>query len=192
MLDRMKFTYLLFLSILILNTGTVFAQEQAPPADDILNSAFETAMHEDKNVFVMFTASWCGWCKKMDASMTDESTRAFFNDNYVTVHLVIKEAKDKKHLENPGAEALFNENGGAGGGIPYWLIYDPEGELLADSRTLPEKDILKGEGSNIGCPAMDREISAFLYKLSKTSDLNDAELKIIENRFRLNNPYNQD
>jgi thioredoxin-related protein len=85
----------------------VTAQEPVKTTEDILNEAFEQAVEEHKNVFVIFHASWCGWCRKMDAAMQDESCKEFFDKYYVTTHLVVKESKDKKNLENPGAFDLL-------------------------------------------------------------------------------------
>ncbi|WP_353097987.1 thioredoxin domain-containing protein [Empedobacter brevis] len=43
-------------------TGIVNAQT----ATEILTKAQNQAKVENKNVFLIFHASWCGWCKKME------------------------------------------------------------------------------------------------------------------------------
>ena len=35
------------------------AQEILPTAKEIMNTAYQSAKKENKNVFLMFTASWC-------------------------------------------------------------------------------------------------------------------------------------
>ena len=94
--------------------------------------ALKTAAKEKKVVLMDFTGSdWCGWCHKMDSSMSDPKCSKFFRDNYVTVHLVVDETKGKKNLENPGAAEMKVKYHGDGQGIPFWLVFDKEGKLLA-------------------------------------------------------------
>ncbi|MBK5209087.1 MAG: thioredoxin family protein [Flavobacteriaceae bacterium] len=182
---------LLAVAITILCFNFSSAQDNPKSADEILNTALEQAKKENKNVIIMFHASWCGWCKKMDASLTDATTKDLFNKNYVIAHLVVLESASKKQLENDGAEALLNKYGGEKQGIPYLLIFDGDANLLADSKMVENKFVLKGQGNNIGCPGTHEEIAAFTYKLKETSNLNEDELAIISERFRLNNPINQ-
>ena len=54
---------LLILSLAIIIVQQSVAQEKA---STILKDAYKQAKIEKKNVFVIFHASWCGWCKKMD------------------------------------------------------------------------------------------------------------------------------
>lgn len=183
---NLKNIFSVVLTILIFNFSA--AQETPKSSEEILKNAYEQAKNENKNVMVMFHASWCGWCKKMDASLTDVSTKEFFNKNYVIAHLVVLEAANKKHLENNGAEALLNKYGGERQGIPYLLIFDQDENLLADSKMVENKLVLKEQGNNMGCPGTDAEVAAFSYKLKETSNLNDDELAIISVRFKLNNP----
>src|SRR5690242_9207413 len=98
------------------------AQPSPASADEILKEACQQAAKEKKNVFIMFHASWCVWCHRMDSSMNDPTCKKFFDDNYVIRHLVVDESKDKKNLENPGANEMRNKYGGDNQGIPYWLI----------------------------------------------------------------------
>ncbi len=163
------------------------AKSQTTPAssDEILKEAYQVAAKENKNVFVMFHASWCGWCHKMDKSMEDVNCKKFFDDNFVIRHLVVNESDDKKNLENPGAEELKKKYYGDGQGIPFWLVFDKNGKLLADSK-LREIGEGKETGYNTGCPANTREVEYFISVLQKTSSLNTAQLDIIRKRFREN------
>ena len=48
--------------ILFLFINTIHAQETTT---SILDNAYEQAELEDKNVLIIFNASWCKWCKKL-------------------------------------------------------------------------------------------------------------------------------
>lgn len=171
-----KLLFPLFISLISL---AAIAQAP-PPANKILAAAFSKAKAEKKNVFIIFHASWCGWCRKMDAAINDSSCKKFFNDNYVIGHLVVFETKDKKHLENAGAEELFKKHAPENSGIPFWLVYDASGALIADAR-MPD-------GSNTGCPASANEIGYFITVLKKSSGIDDKMAKVIYDRFRRNEP----
>jgi thioredoxin-related protein len=153
-------------------------------AETILKNAYARADKEKKNVIIIFHASWCGWCHKMDTAMNDKSVRKFFTDNYVIEHLVVDESKDKKDLENPGAADFRKKYGGDGQGIPFWLVFDKEGKLLADSKIKP--GTTTPDGDNTGCPASEKEVDYFVKVLKQTSKLTDAELDVVRKRFRKN------
>jgi thiol-disulfide isomerase/thioredoxin len=161
-------------------------QAQGPAsADQILKRASTAAEKENKNVFVIFHASWCGWCHKMDTAMNDASVKKFFTDNYVIEHLTVLESDKNKALENPGASDLLTKYKGDKGGIPFWLVFDSKGKLLADSKRRKEGDVT-GEGDNTGCPATEQEVDYFVSVLKKTSNLNDSQLSVISKLFRKN------
>lgn len=183
---NLRTIFTIALTILIFDFSS--AQEKPKSTDEILKTTFDQAKLENKNVIIMFHASWCGWCKKMDASMNDASTKELFNKNYVISHLVVLESAKNKHLENDGAEALLNKYGGEKQGIPYLLIFDGDGNLLADSKMAENELVLKEQGNNIGCPGTPDEVAAFNFKLKETSNLNEEELAIISERFKQNNP----
>lgn len=163
-----------------------YSQSAPASADEIMKSAYQQATKENKNVFVIFHASWCVWCHRMDSSMSDASCKKYFDDNYVIRHMTVDESKDKKNLENPGANEFRNKYGGADLGIPYWLIFDPNGNLLADSRIRTDGNINSTPGDNSGCPATENEVAYFIKVLKQTSSLNAAEEAAVTKRFRKN------
>lgn len=165
-------------------SGMLMAQTAPEPAGKIMEAAYKQAASEKKNVMVVFHASWCGWCKKFDASVNDPSCKDYFEKSFVFVHLTILESADKKNLENPGALEIFENNGGKGGGIPYLLIYDKKGKLLANSLYQPAK--ADSKPTNMGCPASDEEVAAFVEILKKTSKISDKEVNAITERFKKN------
>jgi thioredoxin-related protein len=173
-----------FLSFFLMKQ--MVAQQTPKSATEILQEAYGQAAGEKKNVFVLFHASWCGWCHKLDSSMNDEGLKDFFNNNYVIKHLTVYESKEKKELENPGAMELLTRYNGRDLGIPYWIIFDKDGKWLADSQLRPEGADFTTLGENVGCPASREEVNHFLNVLRKTSQLNSEIVARIEKRFLRN------
>ncbi len=167
----------LFISSLIVFQN-VMAQVKVEGADTVLKQAYKEAAKSNKNVFVIFHASWCGWCHKLDSSLNDASCKKYFDDSYVFCHLTVYESTAKKSDENPGAENFLNKHNGAQQGLPYFLIFDKQGTLIADSKNK--------ENKNIGCPATEDEVKYFISILENTSKLNKHQLSIIAKRFEKN------
>lgn len=53
------------------------------PAQQLLDSVIRKAQTEKKNVFVSFSASWCGPCKELKRGLHDVYNVQFFERNYV-------------------------------------------------------------------------------------------------------------
>ena len=182
----MKVCLLVVVPAFVLFTKTSSAQHGIPSAYEIMQEAMQTAAKENKNVLIIFHASWCGWCHKMDSAMNDQTCKGFFYKNYVIRHLVVDETKDKKDLENPGADELRTKYHGDNEGIPFWLIFDKDGNLIADSQMRPKGASLDTKGENIGCPATEKEVAYFIEVLKKTSQISEAEQTAVKIRFRKN------
>lgn len=144
----------------------------------ILKAATEKAEKENKNVFVIFRASWCGWCKKMEAAMNDVTTKKYFDDNYVTVHLTVQENEANKKLETPGAFIYMQSLNAAAAGLPFFVIINKKRKVLGDSFVNKQ---------NLGCPAATEEVTSFIKLLKNTSSIDDTGLDAITKRFKLNN-----
>lgn len=169
---------LFFLIAFVCTVAITYAQP-TPTADDVLKKALTKASKENKNVLVIFHASWCGWCRKMDSSLNDPSVKEFFDQNFVITHLTIMEADNKKNLENPGALDWKKKWGGEKiESIPYWVALDKNGKEIADSQMQP--------GKNTGCPAEADEVNYFITVLKKTTAITDEQATAVEKRFRRN------
>ena len=183
----MKLKTALTITALLCTLQIAFSQENNPQAAaEVLNSALRKAKSEKKSVLLMFHASWCGWCHKMDASLKDPSVKSYFDKNYVIADIVVYESKGKENLENPGAADLLKKYNNADQGLPTWLIFDAKGNLLADSQMRPEGIAQTTKGENVGCPAKQEEVAYFVSTLKKSSKLNEKELEQITTVFRKN------
>jgi len=176
--------YYLVAFAFLLFGGRADAQQKPLATSVLMKDAYSDAAKEKKNVFLLFTASWCGWCHKMDTAMNDEVCKKLFTDNYVIIHLDVLERKGKEILENPGSLDALKKYHGDDQGIPFWLILNPDGKLLADSKKRTDPTAFEEKGENIGCPVSPEEVSYFLTLLKKTSSLDDSQLETIGNRFR--------
>lgn len=182
----MKKYLFLPLALLLAFTAATFAQTAVPTSDEIMGKAYAQAKKENKKVMVIFHASWCGWCKKMEASINEPNLKKFFDDNYVIAYLTVQEHKGKEYLENPGAMALLTKLKGEKAGLPFWVISDANGKALADSQVRPAGADLDTYGDNVGCPASEKEVAFFANILKSTSKLTDKELAMISERFAQN------
>ena len=174
-----KFPILFLLPLFIITN--VHAQTKPESAELVIKKAKTEAENTNKNIFIIFHASWCAWCHRMDSAMNDETIKSFFDKNYVIKHLTVDESLNKKNLENPGASALRTKYHGDQQGIPYWFIIDKNGKLLADSRI--HSDDGKVIGNSVGCPAKPDEVAYFIKVLKKTSDLSKEQLDLVQKRF---------
>ena len=181
----MKKRVILSLALLVF-TAITFAQTAVPSTEEIMNKAYAQAKKENKKVLVMFHASWCGWCKKMEASINEPTLKKFFDDNYVIAELTVQESKGKEHLENPGSLAFMTKYKGEKAGLPFWFVTDANGKELADSQIRPEGASLDTYGDNVGCPAAENEVAFFAKILKNTSKLKDSEIAMISERFAKN------
>src|SRR5258705_11118330 len=96
--------HLIFIALIFGLLGSTANAQMGPlRAEKIMQDAFLQAVKEKKSVIVLFHASWCIWCRRMDSAMNDETCKKFFDKNYIVLYLVVDEHGDKKNLENPGA-----------------------------------------------------------------------------------------
>lgn len=169
----------LFVSILLFTSFSSIAQP--PDAASVLKEAQEEAIKTNKSVFIIFHASWCIWCHRMDNAMDEPALKPLFERNYIIKHLTIDERAKRKNMENPGASIILAKYHGEGSGIPYWFILDKNGNLIADSRLVNDSG---SRTQNVGCPTSVEEVNYFIDVLKKSSDLNAEELGVIRERFR--------
>jgi thiol:disulfide interchange protein len=139
------------------------ASAQTPaPATDVVAAALKRAQAENKSVLIEFGASWCTWCRNFEAFVKSPDAGPILAKNFVIVNLVVRERDDKKSLEHPGGNALMEQWGGKDSGLPFYVFLDRNGKKVADSNAMPD-------GTNIGFPAVPKEIEAFVGLMNKAA-----------------------
>lgn len=158
-------------ALLALSVSAAFAE--APTADSLMATANAKAKKEHKNVLVIFHASWCGWCHKLDDMLASKEVGPTMAKAYVVVHMVIDESKEHKAEENAGGDKLRVTLKGEKAGLPFFAVLTPAGKNLGTS--------IHPKTGNVGYPAAPNEIAHFmdLMKLSSPM-LSDKERASIE------------
>jgi thiol-disulfide isomerase/thioredoxin len=154
---------------------------QSPlPASHLVDSVFQKAKAEKKNVFILFTATWCGPCNDLKRAIYDDYNRQYFENNYVTLELYGSELGDKKKNENTGSKAIILKYDGDTSALPYWVILNSKGVKLQDNYIKTDSNSVKKE--NIGFSFMPENLKQFLDFIKKTSQLSKGELQMIYDR----------
>lgn len=141
-----------------------YSQSSKPDsAKNILNVALKNAESAHKNVFVIFHASWCSWCKRLETMLRQAEIKKIIDDSYVVSFMDVLERGEKKQtLENPGGSEVMNEYRGENSGLPFYVFLDEKGKVIGTSNVMPD-------GQNIGYPGSKEEIEAFVTLLRKTA-----------------------
>ncbi len=153
-----------------------------PSADKVLTVAKARAAAEQKTIFVHFGASWCGWCKQLDAFLDRADIKPVFEKYFVPVKLVVMESPTNKLLENPGADVLMEKLGGALAGLPYSAFLDAQGSLIVNSKCPSASN---SGNANIGYPNEPAEVDWFVQMMRKAAPtMPENDRKTIETALR--------
>lgn len=101
------------------------------------------AADEDRHIFINFTTSWCGWCKKMDATtFADSEVVKLFHEKFVTIKV---DGDSKRELDIAGykitEKMLTRQEFGVGSYPTYWFL-DPAGDKLGAIKGYHSKEQL--------------------------------------------------
>lgn len=144
----------------MLLSGSV-ASAEPPSGESVLAAAAKAGKPGRKNILVVFHASWCGWCRKLEAVLSSPSAKEILERHYEKAGLTVLERGDKEALENAGAEELLTSLAGKDAGLPFTAVLDRKSRRpIATSNT-------SGPGTNVGFPAKTDELDHFVGMLRK-------------------------
>lgn len=139
-------------------------------AEKLLSDAIAQAAAENKRVFLRVGTPYCGWCTILANFL--QAHRSQFDTDFVDIKI-----DTMRMLKADSALAPFEAK--TKGGVPWFVILDPNGKELASSF---------GDKGNIGYPYQPEEIQHFISVLRDTRQrLTDDDLAGIEadlNKFR--------
>jgi thioredoxin-related protein len=175
---------IVFSLLLITFTVSANAQDWKPkPADKIVTTALHEAKVGKKNVMLIFHASWCKWCTRLEKAISSPELSVIFKDNWVVTYVDVLERGGKvDSLENPGGKEIMKKYGGENAGLPFCVFIDKSGKLIGNSNIMPDK-------TNIGYPGAKDEVALFTGLLKKASKkLTNKQKTVITNYFVKNAP----
>jgi len=157
------------------------AHAAPPTADEIVARAGSQATAEKKAIYLRFSASWCGWCKRHDAFLDRPEIKPVFEKYFVPIKLIVQESDAHKAEENAGGEGWLKKVGGPEG-LPFSAFLDAKGELIVNSKRPTGKGT---EARNIGHPFAPEEVDWFVGMMKKASTrITPEDLQTIEKALR--------
>ena len=175
-----KTVYLLLVSILFITHSMLGQTIKPDSARTILMVAVSEAQSSQKNVFLIFHATWCPWCKILETALNDPEIKTLIDNNYIVTFLDVMERGEKiQTYENPGGNEILANYGGTKSGLPFMVFLNKKGKMIANSNVMPNK-------KNIGYPGSWKEISAFMKLLKKTAThITNKQREVIQSYFVL-------
>jgi thioredoxin-related protein len=103
---------------------SIYHKEAAPKAD--IRTAAAEAANTNKHVLVVFGANWCKWCRRLHHLFTTPGeVKILLDQNYQVVHVDV--GRWNRNLDVTQSYNIQIKEAG----IPYLVVLDSEGRLLA-------------------------------------------------------------
>jgi thiol-disulfide isomerase/thioredoxin len=172
---------------LLLLSAASTATPKALKADDILKGAKLKAADQNKSILLIFGASWCEDCHRLDSFLAFPDIAPIFDKYFVVTKLTFGEAVGgHPDWDNPGSDLLISKYGGlsASGAVdlPFIAVLDPKAKLLANSNKTGQGH---AAGTGTGFPANAEDVKWFLAMLQKAAPaLTEDETHKIQDAFR--------
>jgi thioredoxin-related protein len=125
----------------------------------VLEEALSRSSSADKRVFLIFGAPWCGWCHRLEDWLAEPEVAAIMDHDFVVTKIDIDRMMG-------GKDVMMQFRKSESGGIPWYVILDPQGKSLATA---------DGPEGNIGYPFKPKEIDHFLTTVKGTCRKIDAQ-----------------
>ena len=180
----MRKTASLFPLLFLLITVPILGQTGKPDsAQNILKAAIAEGRSSKKNIFLIFHATWCGWCKRLEAALESPEIKPIIDKNYIIARLDVQERGEKIQThENPGGKEILANFGGTQSGLPFIVFLNKRGKMIANSNVMPKNQ-------NIGYPGSKEEIAAFIKLLKQTAlHMTDKQRTVISKYLEKNAP----
>jgi thiol:disulfide interchange protein len=135
------------------------AAQQAPVYDEQadavvqIEAALAIARRENTRVLVQWGGNWCGWCHRLEIWLARPRVAMIWSQAFVDLKIDQDRDVDGMTLEQ-------QYTGGKPSGIPFFVIVEPDGRVVADSFIMPD-------GGNVGCPWSEEELTLFGQFLEK-------------------------
>ena len=170
------------LAFVIALSACTLAAQTPLPAQQVMAKAKAEAASQHKNIFLTFSASWCGPCKLLEAFLEAPEIRPVLARQFVFADLRIQEEVGKKpELNSPGGQELANQLGGKDNGVPFIVFLDARGEPVVTSL----HPVQGKPAENVGYPVLPEEIDWFMAMLKKTvPSLPGSDAQTIESWLR--------
>ncbi len=148
-------------------SGSAAGDTASQDARTILEQAKARAAAEHKEILLVFSASWCGPCHRLQRFMEEGAVRPILEKAFVTARLDAGEMPgDNRHANTPGAEKLQSAMGGGDAGFPFVVMLNAEGKPITTAlRPVEGSD----SDRNIGYPTKPEEIEWFMQMLHQAA-----------------------
>lgn len=123
-------------------------------AKQVLSTAVSHATKSEKKVLLVFGAPSCGWCRKLEAILHNDTVSPVMFKDYFVAKIDLSTQQGAQELETK-----YRTQGS--GGIPWFAVLDAKAQAImtADSPSI----------GNVGCPAKPEEIAWFQEVVAKTA-----------------------
>lgn len=125
------------------------------PARDEFQRQVALAAGEGKNLFLLFFASWCGYCRLFDMMLSHPQAAAIMNREFKVFHMrAMERSQAWKARQIAGADDMYRRFATPTSGLPFYVVFDGAGEPIVSS-------LAPDSGVNIGFPVAKHDLDRF-------------------------------